>query len=86
MKNIVYSPSTGRDDTMDHKYTVSFQVGKEGIDRRNFSLFLFRMKTLTPQIKIVSISSGGSKTDHEDADRWNPSVVFVLTKEKADAA
>lgn len=82
--NTSYSAASGRDNTTDHKFTVTFEAGKEGIDRRNLSLFLFRIKTLTPQIKIISINSGGSKTKHEDADQWKPTVTLVLTKDKPD--
>ncbi len=87
VQKITYQSNTGtQKGTVDYKYTVTFATGEEGVNRKNLAYFLYNIKVRTPQIKIMSISSGSSSTNPEKADKWRPVIEFVLSKEEDTAA
>ncbi len=65
-----------------YKFMMTFQAGNTGIDRQRLAAMLWEIKTRTPQIKITSIESGGSSDDWQKADKWDPRVEFILSKEE----
>ena len=83
-RQIQYKVNTQRRGIKDHIGTLSFTEKDPTITREQLAYFLFKIKVLTPQLKIQSIVSGPSTEDYEKADRWKPQVVFVLTKEEAE--
>ena len=83
-RQIQYKVNTPRRGIKDHIWTLVFTEKDSAITRESLAYFLFKIKALTPQLKIQSIRSGSSTEDYEKADRWQPQVVFVLTKEETE--
>lgn len=65
-----------------YKFMMTFQGGNTGVDRQRLAAMLWEIKTRTPQIKITSIESGGSTDDWQKADKWDPRIEFILSKEE----
>jgi hypothetical protein len=83
-RNISYKAITPRPGVKDHTWTLSFTDRDANISRSDLAFFLFKIKVLTPQLKIRTIKSGPTTEDFEKADHWRPEVEFVLTKEESD--
>jgi len=83
-RNISYKAVIPRPGVKDHTWTLSFTGKDANIARSDLAFFLFKIKTLTPQLKIRTIKSGPTTKDFEKADHWRPEVEFVLTKEETD--
>lgn len=82
---ITNTTRTARKGVVSYETRISFDRQKS-FPRDQIAYFLFRIKLLTPQLKIVSIDSGrGAVDDPEKADQWAPRILLVLTKEEAPA-
>jgi len=82
-RQIAYKVLVPRAGVKDHTWTLSFNEKEPNISREQLAYFLWKIKILTPQLKIRSIKSGATTEDFDKADRWRPEVEFVLTKEEA---
>ena len=86
-RNIKYGEQKSRQKGFtDHTWRVTFDKESSYISRNKLAYFLFQIKTHLPQLKIDRIRSGNSSKKTEDADKWFPEVVFILTKENIESS
>ena len=82
-REIPYSSQRIQKGVREHIWKLLFKDKEPNISRGQLAYFLFKIKTLTPQLKIRSINSGSATDDAAKADHWRPEIEFVLTKEEA---
>jgi len=64
------------------KYLCTEEIANNEYTRKSLAMFLFNVKTKTPQIKIESIKFGSRQLSHPDgATTMRPEIVFKLIKE-----
>ena len=82
-REVPHSSQRLRKGVREHIWKLLFKDKEPDISREQLAYFLYKIKTLTPQLKIRSINSGPSTDDATKADHWRPEIEFVLTKEEA---
>jgi len=86
-RNIKYGEEKSRQKGFtNHTWRVTFDKKTSYISRNKLAYFLFQIQAHLPQLKIDRIRSGNSSKKIEDADKWHPEVVFVLTKENIESS